>query len=116
MTQAVGYVDNGLIWVGLIVIYGLLVAIGGLIGYAKAKSKVSLISGLGSGLVLAIAAYLSSKGSSNGLTLATIVAVILLIVFSIRWSKTKTFMPSGLMAILSLCATIAFGVGKFLNF
>ncbi|MGV0024807.1 TMEM14 family protein [Phormidesmis priestleyi] len=115
MTQTVGYVDNGLIWVGLIVIYGLLVAIGGLIGYAKAKSKVSLISGLVSGLVLVIAAYMTSNGSPNGLTLATIVAVILLIVFSIRWSKTKALMPSGLMAILSLCAAIAFGIGKFLN-
>jgi len=116
MTQAVGYVDSRLIWVGLIVIYGLLVAIGGLIGYAKAKSKVSLISGLGSGLVLAIAAYLTLNSPANGLTLATIVAVILLIVFSIRWSKTKTLMPSGMMTILSLCAAIGFGVGKFLNF
>jgi uncharacterized membrane protein (UPF0136 family) len=112
MIQTVG----GFFWVGSIVVYALLVAIGGLIGYVKSKSKVSLISGLASGLLLAIAAYLTSNGSPNGLALAAIVAVILLIVFSIRWSKTKAFMPSGLMAILSFCASVAFGVGKFLNF
>ncbi|MBW4538926.1 MAG: TMEM14 family protein [Myxacorys chilensis ATA2-1-KO14] len=96
-------------WAGLIVVYGLLVAIGGVIGYVKAGSKVSLISGLGSGVALAIAAYTTTQNPSTGLSLAVFIAAFLLIVFAIRWIKTKKMMPAGMMAILSLVAVILFG-------
>lgn len=100
-----------LVWSGLILVYGLLVAIGGIMGYTKARSKVSLISGLGSGLLLAIAAYITLNAPASGLQMATLIAGLLLVIFGVRFSKTRTFMPAGLMTILSLIATIAFAFG-----
>ena len=97
-------------WVVLILVYGLLVAVGGVFGYLKAKSKVSLFSGLGSGTALAIAAYWASLQPIQGLSLATALAIFLLITFTIRWFKTRALMPAGLMAGLSLAAAIAFGI------
>lgn len=99
------------LWSGLILVYGLLVAIGGIIGYVKARSKVSLMSGLGSGIALVISAYATLQNRNLGLSLAAIIAVFLAIVFSIRWSKTRAFMPAGVMTILSGLATILFVSG-----
>ncbi|KAM3097783.1 TMEM14 family protein [Phormidesmis sp. 146-12] len=90
--------------------YGILVAIGGIIGYVNSRSKVSLISGLASGGVLAIACYLCWRDLLLGFGLASLVALLLLGVFAVRFSKTRTFMPAGLMAILSFLATVGYGL------
>lgn len=95
-------------WTLIIALYGLLVAIGGIIGYVKARSQASLVAGVGSGVVLWIAAYITLTNAINGLILAVCIAGELLVFFSLRWAKTRKFMPAGLMAILSLVATIAF--------
>ena len=95
-------------WAGLIVVYGLLVGIGGVIAYLKARSQVSLLSGLGSGVALIIAAYITRQNPSVGIAIALFIAALLLIVFAIRWSKTKKIMPAGMMAIVSLVAVILF--------
>lgn len=105
--------SNSLFWASLIGIYGLIVAIGGIIGYQKARSTVSLVSGLGSGVVLAIAAVQTLTQPVNGLLLATAIAVLLLIVFSIRWLKTRALMPAGVMTILSLIATVLFAIAAY---
>lgn len=95
---------------GLILAYALLVALGGIVGYVKAKSQQSLISGLVSGFALAIAWFLSLQNPSIGFALATFLALGLLIVFAIRFRKTGKFMPAGLMAILSLVAVVVFAM------
>ncbi len=99
------------LWAGLILVYGLLVAIGGIVGYLKAKSNISLISGIASGAVLAFAAYTAMTNPLTGLPLAAAVAVFLLVTFAIRWFKTRAIMPAGMMTVLSLLAAIAFGYG-----
>ncbi len=83
-------------------LYGILAIIGGIIGYKKAGSKVSLISGTISGLLLLVAAYLEFQGQSWGFTLAVIITSILVIVFAIRFIKTRKLMPAGLMVVLGL--------------
>ena len=83
-------------------IYGLLSIIGGVTGYQKAGSQVSLISGLISGMLLLVAAYFLFGGHLPGPILSGIVSLLLVIVFVIRLIKTKKFMPAGLM--------VAFGV------
>jgi uncharacterized membrane protein (UPF0136 family) len=80
-------------------------------GYIKARSRVSLMSGLGSGVALAIAAYTTLGSARNGLAIAAAIALFLLVTFAVRWSKTRALMPAGLMAGLSLLAAIAFSIG-----
>lgn len=100
-----------IIWI--ILVYALLVTIGGIIGYVKAKSNQSLISGIGSGIALAIAWYVSLQNPTVGLALATIIALALLVVFALRFRTTSKFMPAGLLAVLSLVATVLFAIGWF---
>ncbi|MEM6450729.1 MAG: TMEM14 family protein [Cyanobacteria bacterium P01_D01_bin.105] len=87
-------------------VYGVLSIVGGMMGYQKAGSKVSLISGLVSGLLLLVGAYLLFGGILTGLILSGLVSLLLVIVFVIRLIKTKKFMPAGLM--------VAFGIGNLI--
>jgi uncharacterized membrane protein (UPF0136 family) len=87
----------------IIAFYGLFVALGGIMGYLKAKSRVSLTSGLGSAVALWIAAFQSLSNLLGGL-----IASVLTIFFSLRWIKTRAFMPAGLMSILSFLITALF--------
>lgn len=87
-------------------LYGIFAIIGGIIGYKTALSKVSLISGTISGLLLLVAAYLQLTGQNWGFILAVIITSILVIVFAIRLFKTRKFMPAGLMIVLGLVALV----------
>ncbi|KJH70451.1 TMEM14 family protein [Aliterella atlantica] len=84
--------------------YGILAVVGGIIGYVQAQSKASLISGSISGILLIIAGILQLQGQSAGLILATVITAVLVIVFGIRLTKTRKFMPAGLMSVLGLVA------------
>ena len=83
-------------------IYGVLAIVGGVIGYKQAGSQVSLISGIISGFLLLIAAYMLYGRSPAGPLLAGIVSLVLVIVFVIRLIKTRKFMPAGLMVIMGV--------------
>jgi uncharacterized membrane protein (UPF0136 family) len=84
---------NIVLWV-----YIVLLVIGGLIGFLKAGSKVSLI------MSVAFAAVLSLCAAQVIFQpyMADVVLAALLVVFGIRLTKTKKFMPSGLMLILTV--------------
>ncbi|MEH1872022.1 MAG: TMEM14 family protein [Nostoc sp.] len=84
--------------------YGILAIAGGIIGYIQARSKVSLLSGSISGLLLILAAYFQLQGQSWGSILAVIVTAVLVVVFAVRLAKTRKFMPAGLMTILGMLA------------
>lgn len=88
-------------------IYGIFAIAGGAIGYKQAGSQVSLISGLISGLLLLIAAYLLFGASPAGPLMSGIVTLVLVIVFSVRLAKTRKFMPAGLMIILGVVNLVA---------
>ncbi|MEQ9670209.1 TMEM14 family protein [Coleofasciculus sp. G2-EDA-02] len=96
---------------GFVLIYALLVLVGGIIGYVKAKSQKSLISGITSGLGLLVAWWLCRVIPIMGLGLATLISLLLFIVFVIRLFRTRAFMPSGMMMVFSLMATLLFSVG-----
>ena len=85
-------------------IYIVLLLVGGLIGFLKAGSKVSLITSAvaAAALVLTAIPGLLGRGASAGLADAIMAA--LLVVFAIRLTKTKKFMPSGLMLVITIAA------------
>jgi len=79
-------------------IYGILSAVGGIIGYRQAGSLPSMISGLISGALLIIGGVaIALAGQSWGYILAIAVTALLVAVFFFRLIKTKRFMPAGLM-------------------
>lgn len=88
-------------------IYGVLALVGGLIGYRQANSKMSLISGSISGILLLIAGVLMLQDNSVGSWLSKIISLVLVAVFISRLVKTKKFMPAGLMVIVGVATLIA---------
>jgi uncharacterized membrane protein (UPF0136 family) len=92
-------------WV--ILIYGVLVAIGGIMGYTKAQSMVSLLAGGISGLILIGAALGMMKGFySVSWWIAFTVALVLLANFGMRAMSNFKMMPGGLMILLSVISII----------
>ena len=90
---AMNNLPNTVLW-----IYIVLLLIGGMIGYYKAKSHVSLYMSVGFAIVLA----LCGMGIIFQPYVADILLAALLVVFAMRWVKTKKFMPAGLMLALSI--------------
>lgn len=88
------------------IIYGVLALVGGAIGYLKAKSKPSLISGIISGILLLIASLMQLQGNAAGVILALVVTAALVIVFTVRLIKTRKFMPAGLMTIAGVAVLV----------
>ncbi|MDJ0691576.1 MAG: TMEM14 family protein [Xenococcaceae cyanobacterium MO_188.B32] len=86
--------------------YGITSIVGGIFGYARAKSQVSLILGSISGIVLIVSAWAQLKGLTIGLTLAQLITLLLVGVFTVRLIKTRKFMPAGLMLILGLVTLV----------
>ena len=83
-------------------IYIVLLVIGGLIGFLKGKSKVSLIMSV----CFAAALSLCAARIIFQPYVADILLAVLLIVFAIRLAKTKKFMPAGLMLVVTLAALV----------
>ena len=83
--------------------YIVLLLVGGLIGFFKAKSKVSLITSavFAAVLVLTQTGIFEPKVARQ---LVNILMAILLVVFAVRLAKTKKFMPSGLMLVVTIVA------------
>lgn len=86
--------------------YGVLAIVGGIMGYVKAQSNISLISGSISGLLLIFGGVMQLQGQAWGLILVTIVTAILVITFGVRLAKTRKFMPAGLMSVLGLATLV----------
>jgi uncharacterized membrane protein (UPF0136 family) len=84
-------------------IYALLLGVGGLIGFLKAGSKPSLIAGSLSALAVLGALALSLGNNRWGVPLGLLLSIALFVLFGYRYAvKTRKFMPSGLLAVVSL--------------
>jgi len=80
---------------------GLLLA-GGLMGYLKAGSKISIIMSVAFAVPLVVCAL----GVWPALVADALIGAIL-IVFVIRYAKGRKFMPAGLMIVLSVLVLVA---------
>lgn len=88
----------------VILVYGVITLAGGIIGYMSARSMVSLISGGVFGAILIIDSFYIFKSNSLAIYLALAISIILSVTFGIRFSKTFSMVPTGLMLIVSLIA------------
>ncbi len=91
--------SNTILW-----IYIILLLVGGLIGFLKAGSKVSLITSAVFAAMLIVAAIPSLLQPGSRQLVVDGIMAVLLVVFAVRLAKTKKFMPSGLMLVLTIAA------------
>lgn len=84
------------------VVFGLLTLVGGIMGYVKANSSVSLIAGLICGVLLFVAAFLMSASLNAALIVGLLVSISLAGKFVPDSLHKKAFFPGGMMAVLSL--------------
>ena len=94
-------------------VYGAFILIGGIIGYVQAKSQISLIMGMVSGLILLAAGYLAGTGKEIGVYIGLAMAALLSVMFILRYVKTKKVMPSLMMAIVSDLALVLLILNKW---
>jgi uncharacterized membrane protein (UPF0136 family) len=87
---------NWILWV-----YIILLLVGGMIGYFKGKSHVSLIMSVGFAVALIVTTLLAEPTARE---IADVLMAALLVVFTIRLVKTKKFMPAGMMLVITVAA------------
>ncbi len=90
---------NTVLW-----IYIVLLLVGGLIGFLKAKSQASLIASSIFAALLVLTAVPGLFQPRAALGLSNIVMAVVLVVFAIRLAKTKKFMPSGMLLVMTVIA------------
>jgi uncharacterized membrane protein (UPF0136 family) len=84
-------------------IYIALLLAGGLMGFIKAKSMISLVTSA----IFAVLLALCATGVIKSFYIADILVGLLMIVFGVRFAKGRKFMPSGLMLGLSAAVLAA---------
>jgi uncharacterized membrane protein (UPF0136 family) len=88
------------------IIFGLLTIVGGVIGYVKAGSTISIVTGAIAGVALLASAFLLSGNMALGLVIAGLVSVLLAGRFIPHLMKTGKLMPDGLMAVLGAIGVV----------
>lgn len=91
-------------------VYGVIMILGGIAGFVRVGSRASLISGVGFGLVLLVSGFGVWRGSQTCLVAAVVIALLLVVLFAMRYAKKQRFMPAGMLAILSLVAAVMFAL------
>lgn len=87
-------------------VFAVLTIIGGIMGYVKAKSVASLISGTISGIILIAASLLLPGRPIISGVIALCVSVLLAGKFVPDFIHKKAFVPGGLMALLSVASIV----------
>lgn len=88
-------------------VYGVLLIAGGMMGYVKSKSRVSLFAGAIAGGLCVGATWLSLDQPAEGFTIGSLVALLLTGVFINRFAKTRKFMPAGMILVMSAIVGVA---------
>jgi uncharacterized membrane protein (UPF0136 family) len=95
------HIANTVLWV-----YIVLLLAGGLIGFFRAKSRVSLITSAVFAALLVVTTLPNVFQRAFANDLVNVIMALLLIVFAVRLARTKKFMPSGLMLVMTILALV----------
>jgi uncharacterized membrane protein (UPF0136 family) len=87
-------------------VFGVLTIAGGIVGYVKAGSTISMVAGSISGILLVVAGFVLPEHQALGLGLGLLVSLLLAGQFIPRLMRTGRMMPAGLMSILSVIGII----------
>jgi uncharacterized membrane protein (UPF0136 family) len=81
----------------VLIVYALIILIGGVVGFRLAGSRASLMMGFTTGLMLAVSGALVLLGNKSGAYYGLGVNMALVLVFGSRYLRTMKMVPAGLM-------------------
>ncbi len=90
----------------IVFVFGLLIALGGIMGFVKSGSQASLVSGSVFGLALIVSAYFISQGKIAAQYIALSLTFLLDALFTYRYAKSLHFFPAGFLSLASLAVLI----------
>lgn len=85
----------------IVLMYALIILVGGMIGFKQAHSYPSLIAGLTASCLLFICGGAMLRGSNLAFSLAMAITLALTLFFAYRYTLTHKFMPAGIMSLVS---------------
>lgn len=91
----------------LYIVYAVLLLLGGVMGYARAKSAPSLIGGIVAAALSVAAALLLHHHPRAGMGLETLVSLGMGVLFLRRYQTTRKPMPALPVLVLSLIVLVA---------
>ena len=89
-----------------LLLYAVIIAAGGVMGYVAAQSVVSLVNGLIAAALLLVGLAISFKNPTAGFGLSAVVALALGIFFAYRFFTTGKWIPGGITMVLSAVAFV----------
>jgi uncharacterized membrane protein (UPF0136 family) len=89
-----------------LLLFSVVLLVGGIVGYIKVRSKASLISGLITSFLLLGTFVPMYSNTKQGLQVAMALLIAYLALFGFRWNKTKKFMPMGLLVVLDIICLV----------
>ena len=90
--------------------YALLLGVGGVLGFVRARSLPSLIAGLLSAVAAGVAVAVSFREPRTGFGLGWALALGLAVLFGSRLARTRKFMPAGLVGLASVVVLVVLSV------
>jgi uncharacterized membrane protein (UPF0136 family) len=88
----------------LLYVYGVLLIVGGLMGYIKAKSQASLIAGVVCGVIALLLGYYYAWHFRP--EAALVLALLLIFIMGRRYLNSRKVMPALLVVVLSIIVAI----------
>lgn len=96
-------------------VYALLLVAGGIFGFVKAHSMWSLVTGIIFGLLIFISTNYGKHNVKMQYFSNALFSLIVAFIFLFRFMATHSFMPAGLMLILSTFTFVVVGMGWLKN-
>ena len=93
-------------------IYGVLLIAGGILGKVKSGSTISLVTGGLFGIAALCAVWFSTEDPGQGLLTGAMLALLLTGVFLSRLLRTRKWMPTGVVLVLSLAVGILLVIAR----
>jgi uncharacterized membrane protein (UPF0136 family) len=88
----------------VVMVYGILIVIGGVIAYFKTETILFLFATIVFGAILLYSAFLISGNNFSGVYMSLLISFGLGVFFGLRYTKLGSIMPVGIMTILSMFA------------
>jgi len=89
----------------ILITYGLFLMLGGFLGFKKG-SKISLIMGLVSGILVLVGVWFLTFNAHMAWIFLSALNALLCVSFISRLMKTRAFMPSGMLLLITLAVFI----------